>query len=92
MFVRDSFMIASGMLVTGWPLVFGCDGAGVVVQVGDKAADKFKVGDEVCGCTRLGTLGHSPAQEFVRIPSSPHFVVMTRRVDRCECSFCLMLL
>lgn len=60
----DSIMIATGLMVTSWPFVFGCDGAGVVVQVGDKAADKFKIGDEVCGCARLGTQGHSTAQEF----------------------------
>lgn len=55
------------MLVTGWPFVVGCDAAGVVVDVGANAGSKFKVGDEVCGCTRLGTPGHSPAQEFVSI-------------------------
>lgn len=60
-------MISSGLLVTAWPFVFGCDGAGVVVEVGDKAGSKFKIGDEVCGCTRLGIPGHSPAQEYVSI-------------------------
>ncbi|KAF7506630.1 hypothetical protein GJ744_011562 [Endocarpon pusillum] len=60
----DSLMSSSGMLVTSWPFVVGCDAAGVVVDVGANAGSKFKVGDEVCGCTRLGTPGHSPAQEF----------------------------
>lgn len=79
-------MIATGVLVTSWPFVFGCDAAGVVVEVGDEAADKFKVGDEVCGCTRLGTPGHSTAQEFVRISFTP-LCYATRLLSRCECSF-----
>ena len=40
------------------------DAAGVVVKVGDHANAKFKVEDEVCGCTRLGSRGYSTAQEF----------------------------
>ncbi|ERF72293.1 hypothetical protein EPUS_02180 [Endocarpon pusillum Z07020] len=42
----DSLMSSSGMLVTGWPFVVGCDAAGVVVDVGANAGSKFKVGDE----------------------------------------------
>ena len=60
-------MSSSGFLVTAWPFVVGCDAAGVVVDVGADAGFKFKVGDEVCGCTRLGIPGHTPAQEFVSI-------------------------
>jgi NADPH:quinone reductase-like Zn-dependent oxidoreductase len=66
----DSAMISMGFLVKAWPFVPGCDAAGVVVEVGDKAGDKFKVGDEVCGCTRLGWPGHSPAQEFVSMQTT----------------------
>jgi NADPH:quinone reductase-like Zn-dependent oxidoreductase len=57
-------MQATGALVSSWPIVLGCDGAGVVVEVGSKVA-KFKKGDEVFGCTRLGVKGHSTFQEFV---------------------------
>ena len=63
----DSYMSGTGMLVTAWPFVLGCDAAGVVVEVGDNASTKFNVGDEVCGCTRLGWPGHSTVQEFVSI-------------------------
>ena len=59
-------MLSTGLLVTAWPFVLGCDAAGVVVDVGSNVKN-FKVGDEVCGCTRLGSPGHSTCQEFVRI-------------------------
>jgi NADPH:quinone reductase-like Zn-dependent oxidoreductase len=58
-------MINMGILVESWPFVPGCDAAGIVVKVGEQAASKFKVGDEVCGCTRLGSKGYSTCQEFV---------------------------
>lgn len=69
----DSYMSSTGLLVVGWPYVLGCDAAGVVVEVGSNVGDQFKIGDEVCGCTRLGVPGHSPGQEFVRLsaPLSP---------------------
>ncbi len=54
-----------GLLVLSWPWVVGCDAAGVVVKVGEKAASSFKEGDEVCGCTRLGSFGYSTCQEYV---------------------------
>jgi NADPH:quinone reductase-like Zn-dependent oxidoreductase len=63
-------MSSTGFLVKGWPFVPGCDAAGVIVEVGDQVGDKFKVGDEVCGCTRLGWPGYSSAQEFVSRRSS----------------------
>ena len=57
-------MQSSGLLVTAWPIVLGCDASGVVVEVGQAAASDFKVGDRVCGCTRLGIPGHSTFQEY----------------------------
>jgi NADPH:quinone reductase-like Zn-dependent oxidoreductase len=60
-------MVNSGVLIENWPFVPGCDAAGVVVKVGEQAASKFKVGDEVCGCTRLGIKGYSTCQEFVSL-------------------------
>jgi NADPH:quinone reductase-like Zn-dependent oxidoreductase len=63
-------MSSTGFFVKAWPFVPGCDAAGVVVEVGDQVGDRFKVGDEVCGCTRLGMPGHSPAQEFVSMRTS----------------------
>jgi NADPH:quinone reductase-like Zn-dependent oxidoreductase len=50
--------------VDGFPVGLGVDAAGVVTKVGEKASSKFKVGDEVCGCTRLGSRGYNTAQEF----------------------------
>lgn len=63
-------MQAYGLLVTAWPIVLGCDAAGVVVEVGAEASSKFKVGDEVCGCTRLGHPGYSTFQEYVEFRPS----------------------
>ena len=57
-------MQSSGLLVMLWPIVLGCDASGVVVEVGKAAASDFKVGDRVCGCTRLGIPGHSTFQEY----------------------------
>ncbi|RMZ86088.1 hypothetical protein DV737_g101, partial [Chaetothyriales sp. CBS 132003] len=62
----DAFMANFGTLVVDWPLVLGVDASGVIVQVGETAQSKynFKVGDYVCGCTRLGSPGHSTCQEY----------------------------
>ncbi|KAI9826824.1 MAG: lysophospholipid acyltransferase [Thelocarpon impressellum] len=60
----DTVQQAYGILVVSWPIVLGCDAGGVVVEVGKDAGSSFKVGDEVCGCTRLGTPGHSTLQEY----------------------------
>ena len=58
-------MQSTGLLVSAWPIVLGCDASGVVVEVGNgKAASAFKVGDHVAGCTRLGVPGYSTFQEF----------------------------
>lgn len=51
-------------MVKTWPIVLGCDASGVVVEVGEAAASDFKIGDRVCGCTRLGIPGHSTFQEY----------------------------
>ena len=64
-------MSSSGLLVAAWPLVPGCEASGVVVKAGKNAISPlgvvFKEGDEVSGCTRLGSPGYSPWQEYVRI-------------------------
>jgi len=60
----DGFMQGTGLLVLSWPWVIGCDAAGVVVKAGGKASATFKEGDEVCGCTRLGSPGYSTCQEY----------------------------
>lgn len=61
-------MANTGKLVVDWPFVMGCDAAGVVVKAGTNALGPlglFKVGDEVLGCTRLGSKGFSTCQEYV---------------------------
>lgn len=58
-------MSSTGALVKDWPLVPGIDVAGVVEKVGEKASSSFKVGDQVCGCTRIGARGYSACQEYV---------------------------
>ena len=59
-------MAAYGLLVVGWPLGLGVDAVGIVVEVGSEASSKygFKTGDQVFGCTRLGSLGYTGAQEY----------------------------
>lgn len=52
-------------LVASWPMVLGCDASGTVVEVGKEAESIFKVGDRVCGCTRLGETGYGTFQEYV---------------------------
>ncbi|KAH6719468.1 chaperonin 10-like protein [Leptodontidium sp. 2 PMI_412] len=58
----EEFMRA-GFLVLSWPIVLGCDASGTVVEVGSEVT-KFKVGDSVFGCTRLGAPGYSTFQEY----------------------------
>jgi NADPH:quinone reductase-like Zn-dependent oxidoreductase len=57
-------MQSSGVLVHAWPIVLGCDASGTVVSVGS-AVTKFKEGDGVFGCTRLGVPGYATFQEYV---------------------------
>jgi NADPH:quinone reductase-like Zn-dependent oxidoreductase len=52
-----------GLLVLEWPLTLGVDASGVIVETGDKVSN-LKVGDHVCGCTRLGTTQYSACQEY----------------------------
>lgn len=59
----DTFMQAYGTLVSAWPAVIGCDASGVVVEVGS-GVTKFKKGDWVFGCTRLGDPGYGTYQEY----------------------------
>jgi NADPH:quinone reductase-like Zn-dependent oxidoreductase len=68
MLFSDAFMAFSGILVLKWPLVLGCDAAGVVVKAGSKAQGPLgllKIGDEVLGCTRLGDYPYATCQEYV---------------------------
>ena len=56
-------MAQTGLLVVSFPIVLGCDAAGTVVEIGS-GVKKFKQGDQVCGCTRLGSPGYCTFQEF----------------------------
>lgn len=58
----------AGLLVSSFPIVLGCDASGVVVDVGKDAEASFKIGDRVCGCTRLGEPGYGTFQEYVCFP------------------------
>lgn len=60
-------MRSLGILVQEWPLGLGVDVGGVVVKAGENAAPMFKVGDHVCGSTRLGYPGYNSGQEYVSI-------------------------
>ncbi|EEH46394.2 uncharacterized protein PADG_02492 [Paracoccidioides brasiliensis Pb18] len=60
----DELMRTTGALVQEWPLGLGLDVAGIVVKAGENAASSFKVGDRVCGCSRLGYFGYNGGQEY----------------------------
>jgi len=64
----DIFMANMGLLVESWPLVPGCEASGIVVKAGKDAVsplgEKFKEGDAVMGCVRLGWPGHGAWQEY----------------------------
>ncbi len=68
-------MQSTGLLVTAWPIVLGCDASGEVVEVGN-GVSRIKIGDYVFGCTRLGVPGHSTFQEYV-CPLVPHLGEIT---------------
>jgi NADPH:quinone reductase-like Zn-dependent oxidoreductase len=57
-----------GILVDSWPIVIGCDASGTVVEVGEEVT-KFKKGDGVFSCSRLGAPGRGTFQEYVRRPN-----------------------
>jgi NADPH:quinone reductase-like Zn-dependent oxidoreductase len=57
--------MSQGLLVEAWPIVLGCDASGTVVDVGEDVT-RFKKGDGVFGCTRLGFPGYMTFQEYVR--------------------------
>ena len=52
----------TGMLVTSWPAVLGCEASGVVLAVGE-GVSRFQPGDHVYGCTRLGINEYTTFQE-----------------------------
>ena len=79
-------MASTGMLVVQWPLVLGCDAAGVVVKAGAKANSPLgplKVGDEVFGCTRLGDAPYATCQEY----ACPLHLHSLRSALTSRCSF-----
>jgi len=59
-------------LVTAWPIVLGCDASGTVAEMGE-GVSKFKVGDSVFGCTRLGLPGYGTFQEYFLMDESLTF-------------------
>jgi len=52
----------TGMLVTAWPAVLGCEASGVVLEAGSDIT-RFRPGDHVYGCTRLGINAYTTFQE-----------------------------
>ncbi|KAH8647656.1 hypothetical protein BX600DRAFT_518086 [Xylariales sp. PMI_506] len=58
----ESLMHHTGLLITSWPAVLGCDASGVIIETGPEV-NRLKKGDYVFGCTRLGVPGHSVFQE-----------------------------
>lgn len=65
----DAKMLHDGVYITSWPVVLGCESAGVVESVGE-AVTEFQAGDEVFGFTTwlTGRVESSASQEFVVAP------------------------
>ncbi|KAG4035724.1 hypothetical protein MFRU_001g04920 [Monilinia fructicola] len=59
----DNLMRTTGLLIPSYPIVLGCDASGIVVETGPEVT-KFRVGDGVFGCTRVGAAGYGTFQEF----------------------------
>jgi NADPH:quinone reductase-like Zn-dependent oxidoreductase len=72
-------MQGTGIMVTSWPIVLGCDASGSVVEVGE-GVTKFATGDGVFGCTRLGVPGYSTFQEYVSHSMSRYVAKVTGEV------------
>jgi len=53
----DWKMLDYGFMVSSWPAFLGGDVAGVIEEVGEEAAKKFKVGDRVWGFAEMGKMG-----------------------------------
>jgi len=69
-------MAYTGQLVVEWPFVLGCDVGGVVVKTGPNAVGPLgplKVGDGVCGCSRLGSKGYSTCEEYLLMDTQVTF-------------------
>lgn len=58
----DVLLQTTGMLITEYPTILGCDAAGVVEEVGADLAASFKRGDRVIGQT--GPIEHSKYSAF----------------------------
>ena len=52
----------TGVIVTAWPAILGCDASGVVLEACE-GVTKLKPGDHVFGCTRVGQNSYSTFQE-----------------------------
>jgi NADPH:quinone reductase-like Zn-dependent oxidoreductase len=63
----DWKMALYGFLIQSFPIVLGCDIAGVVEEVGHEVKG-FSKGDEICGYTKLGTPGCGGFAEYCVIP------------------------
>ncbi|KAI9647746.1 hypothetical protein NHQ30_004133 [Ciborinia camelliae] len=59
----DNLMRTTGLLIPSYPIVLGCDASGIVVETGPEVS-KFRVGDGVFGCARVGSVGYGTFQEF----------------------------
>lgn len=63
----EGFMQQTGMLVTSFPVVLGCDASGIVVGRGPglkKFSYDNSVREGIFGCTRLGMPGYGTFQEY----------------------------
>lgn len=62
----DWMLQQTGMLLSKYPAILGCDAAGEVVEVGKELESQFKVGDRVFGAAGpLGDYKYSAFQEYV---------------------------
>ncbi|KAL9010442.1 MAG: hypothetical protein Q9173_004624 [Seirophora scorigena] len=58
----ETYMSSTGLLIKSFPIVLGCDSSGLIAQTAPNTA--LKLGQRICGCTRLGFPGYSTFQQY----------------------------
>ncbi|KAL8965364.1 MAG: hypothetical protein Q9197_006552 [Variospora fuerteventurae] len=58
----ETYMSSSGLLIESFPIVLGCDSSGLITKTSPNMT--LKVGQRICGCTRLGFHGYSTFQQY----------------------------
>ena len=66
----DVIVQKTGILITKYPAILGCDAAGIVVEIGSNLAPRFQIGEHVFGATGpLEDYKYAGFQEYVVLKS-----------------------